>query len=73
MPCSVGNYSQGCMNSKEAKEKRLSDLPLESRCFGNFWWMHFLVSSNSKWNSASDGPKIIPKAQLESQLEGQRV
>ena len=23
MPCSVGNYSQGCMNSKEAKEKKL--------------------------------------------------
>ena len=23
MPSSVGNYSQGCMNSKEAKEKKL--------------------------------------------------
>ena len=24
-----------------------SDLPLESRCFGNFGCMHFQVSSNS--------------------------
>ena len=41
--------------------------------FRPFWCKHFLIPSNSTWNSASDGPKIIPKAQLKSQLKGQRV
>ena len=43
----------------------LPGTPLESRSFGHFWCTHFLIPSNSTLKSASDGPKIISKVQLE--------
>ena len=38
--------------------------PLEARSFGGFWCTHFLAPANSTRNSASYGPKIMPKVQL---------
>ena len=48
-----------------------SGLPFESRCFGHYWYIHFLVPSKTSWNSASEGPKIIWKGQIKDQIKGQ--
>ena len=54
--------SRYAQNTK--RPQNCSDLPLESSCFGDLGWTHFLAPSNSAWNSASDGPISIPKVQL---------
>ena len=46
-------------------------LPFESRCFGHYWYIHFLVPPKTSWNSASEDPKIIYKGQIKDQIKGQ--
>ena len=48
-----------------------SGLPFESRCFGHYWYIHFLVPSKTSWNSASEDPKIMHQGQIKDQIKGQ--
>ena len=41
-----------------------SVFPSETRSFDHFWSKRFLLPSNYTWNSASNGPRIIPKARF---------
>ena len=59
------SISRGGKHTVPIKEHVSStDLPLESRCFGNFCSMVFLVPHDYFCNSTSFGPKIIPKGQF---------
>ena len=49
----------------------LSDLLSESRCFGKFCDVVFLVPHNSFWNSTPFSSKIISKGQFKVKIKGQ--
>ena len=52
------------LHLKTCRTQIITVLPLEARTFEHFSSKHFLVSSNSTWNSASYGQKIIQKVQF---------